>query len=345
MKNSNKKSSLISGIIIVLLFCTILLFAKISPILIGIFIFGIIGYILLTDSKNKDSSTAAHLENDSELSSKKQIKEQTDINPDYITIQFGNDTELSLNKQIKEQNLDLNYKYVSISTSGDDNVCPMCAQFEGKFFLEKDAPKLPLCPSCACAYLYYEKRELPFGSVINKKEDFVLPAECTSLFYKHQKKLFTEDDINKKIRLCESDLKKLPEFMTPYISAGFPAPDELACRDLLPDLYMQLGKWNKSENAIKKCIDAKAYYPEDGSKELAYFESYRKVADETLSHIFQNPGCLQRNIYKAMGYDGDKKEQLQHFLRNSTLIEKVKYKNTYQLFYRTSENINNATIE
>ena len=182
MKNSNKKSSLISGIIIVLLFCTILFFAKIIPILIGIFIFGIIGYILLTDSKNKDSSTAAHLENDSELSSKKQIKEQTDINPDYITIQFGNDTELSLNKQIKEQNLDLNYKYVSISTSGDDNVCPMCAQFEGKFFLEKDAPKLPLCPSCACAYLYYEKRELPFGSVINKKRILCYPQNVHHYF-------------------------------------------------------------------------------------------------------------------------------------------------------------------
>ncbi len=144
--------------------------------------------------------------------------------------------------------------------------------------------------------------------------------------------------------MCETDLKKLPEFMTPYISAGFPAPDELACRDILPNLYMQLGKWKKAENTIKKCIDAKAYYPEDGSEELSYFKSYQEVANETLSYISQNPGYLQRNIYKAMGYDDDKKEQLKHFLRNSKQIEKVKYGNTNQLFYKTDENINETSI-
>ena len=272
---------------------------------------------------------------------KKKPKQQQSEPYDFsATINFGN-RDLSPKEQIKEQTgVDLDYEeYVCLSTSGDENVCPMCAQFDGKFFLKEDAPKLPLCPSCACAYQYYDKIDLPAGSIISNKKDFVLPAECTSLFYKHQQKLFEEDDVNKKIRMCETDLKKLPEFMAPYISAGFPAPDELACRDLLPDLYMQLGKWKKAENTIKKCIDAKAYYPEDGSVELAYFESYHEVATETLSYISQNPGCLQRNIYQAMGYNDDKKEQLKHFLRNSTQIEKIKYNNTNQLFRKTDEKI------
>ena len=235
----------------------------------------------------------------------------------------------------------LEIEYVRLSTSGDENVCPMCAQFEGKIFLASDAPQLPLCPSCSCAYeSYYSKSDLPNNAVISNKNDFVLPAECTPMLYKSQQKLYETTDTNKCIRLCENQLRELAKFMEPYVSAGFPAPTELACRDLLPDLYISLGKWKKAENTIKKCIAANAYYPGDGSEELAYFESYKKVALETLSYISQNPGCLQRNIYKIMGYENDEKEHLKHFLRNSTLIEKVKYNKTNQLFYKLDKSTN-----
>ncbi len=257
------------------------------------------------------------------------------------TIQFSNNTDLSPKEQIKQQTdveLDQDEEdYVCISTSGDENVCYMCAQFEGKFFPSKNAPKLPLCPSCACAYKYYDKRDLPSGSIISNKEDFILPAECTALFYKHQQSLYDETDLNKIIRICERDLMKLPEFMAPYLSVGFPAPMELVCRDLLPELYMQLGEWDKAEKAIKKCIDAKAYFPCDGSLELANLASYHKVATETLSYINQNPGCLQRNIYRVMNYDGEEKDQLKSFLRYSRQIEKVKYNNTNKLYCKSKE--------
>lgn len=259
------------------------------------------------------------------------------------TIQFGNNIELSPQKQIEEQfgiDLDLE-EYVCLSTSGDENVCPMCAQFDGKFFLKKNAPKLPLCPSCSCAYMYYDKQTLPSGCVISNKEDFILPAECTSLFYKHQQTLYDETDTAKIIRICERDLRKLPEFMAPYLSAKFPAPPELACRDLLPELYMQLGEWSKAESAIKRCIDSKAYFPDDGTSKLAYLTSYQKIATNTLSYIKQNPGCLQRNIYKKMGYEGAEKELLKDFLRYSKLINKVKYNNTNQLFCKSDDNTTN----
>lgn len=256
-----------------------------------------------------------------------------------VTIQYDNITPPNAKLQTEEgtSNYDLEIEYAMLSTSGDESVCPMCAQFEGKIFLATEAPKLPLCPSCSCAYEYYFKEDLPSDAIISNKNDFVLPSECTEMFYKKQQKVYEESDIEKCIRLCESQLRKLFEFMAPYISAGFPAPCELACRDLLPDLYMQLGKWKKAENVIKKCIAEKAYYPNDGSQELANFENYKQVALETLSYISQNPGCLQRNIYKAMGYEGDKKEYLKDFLRNSKLIQKVKYNNTNQLFCSTDE--------
>jgi hypothetical protein len=237
------------------------------------------------------------------------------------------------------EDYDLQIEYVRISTSGDENVCPMCAQFEGKIFRAADAPKLPLCPSCACAYDCYCKEDLPSNAVISNKEDFILPADCTPLFYKHQQKSYKETDTNKIICMCESDLKKLSEFMAPYIAAKFDAPPELACRDLLPELYMQLGKWDMAEKAINKCIEAKAYYPNDGLAELSYLTTYRKIADEVLTFLQQNPGYLQRNMYKAMGYIEEEKELLKDFLRNSKLIKKLKYNNTNQLFCNTEETI------
>lgn len=256
-----------------------------------------------------------------------------------ITIQFGNEKrpEAKIKTSDGISDYDLEIEYVRLSTSGDENVCPMCSQFEDKIFPFADAPELPLCPSCACGYEYYYKGDLPAGAIISKKEDFILPAECTSIFYQHQHSLYKETDTAEVIRLCEQDLNILPMFMAPYLSAGFPAPDELVCRDLLPELYMQFGQWDKAEKAIKKCITAKAYYPEDGSDELSYLQAYQKVAVETLSYLSKNPGCLQRNIYKKMGYEGEEKELLKNFIRCSKLINKVKYNNTNQLFCNTIE--------
>ena len=46
-----------------------------------------------------------------------------------------------------------------------------------------------------------------------------------------------------------------------------------------------------------------------------------------------------------MGYNDDKKEQLKHFLRNSTQIEKIKYNNTNKLFYKADEDMGNTITD
>ncbi len=278
---------------------------------------------------------------------KKLVKQPTLVKPPIQTeqetvsvkIDYGKSTKPTVKVQTPEETYecDLDIEYVCISTSGDENVCPMCVQFEGKFFLASDAPELPLCPSCSCAYEYYSKNDLPAHAIISDKNNFVLPAKCTKWFYKKQQETYEETDINKLIRLCESQLKRLHEFIQPYIAANFDAPAELACRDLLPELYMQTGEWEKAEKTIKTCILEKAYDPEDSSDVLADFEAYRKVAIETLTYISQNPGCLQRNIYKKMGYEGIEREKLKDFIRDSRLIRKVKYNNTNQLFCVTEK--------
>ncbi len=66
---------------------------------------------------------------------KKKPKQQPEPYNFSPTINFGN-RELSPKEQIKERTgIDLDYeKYVCLSTSGDENVCPMCAQFDGNSF-------------------------------------------------------------------------------------------------------------------------------------------------------------------------------------------------------------------
>ena len=47
---------------------------------------------------------------------------------------------------------ELEFPYVSLSTSGDERVCKMCKQFEGKLLRVEDGPQLPLHPMCGCNY-------------------------------------------------------------------------------------------------------------------------------------------------------------------------------------------------
>ena len=72
----------------------------------------------------------------------KRKRENSDIS---LNIQFDNtlhpSAEIRSKNKIKKYSLPV--EYVELSTSGDENVCPMCAQFEGKFFPAKRAPKLP----------------------------------------------------------------------------------------------------------------------------------------------------------------------------------------------------------
>lgn len=137
---------------------------------------------------------------------KKQNVQRDLPEPISVAIEYGKHDTTSPSAQLKSQTgieTDLNEEYVKISTSGNESVCPMCSQFEGKYFLRKCAPKLPLCPDCSCSYLYYNKKDLPPDAIISNIEDFILPAECTRLFYKHQQDSYCETDINKQIRLYE----------------------------------------------------------------------------------------------------------------------------------------------
>lgn len=326
-KKTTKKTSPTSSIIVFFIICGALMaiWEHFSAIIIFLLALAIVaGVIYLTyilSHKNKANHSAPPPPNNDET--------------DYLTLEVQFDQKkptVHVKASTETKDDDLEIEFVRLSTSGDDNVCPMCAQFEGKTFRVADAPPTPLCPSCACAYNYYFKNDLPASTIISCKEDFFFPAKCTATFFKHQRAVYQEKNIIEQIRMCEEDIEKLPEFMAPYLSAGFPAPAALVCRDLLPDLYMRLGEWDHAEEAIQKCIDAKAYSPDDGFAELKAFISYKRISTEALSYIQQNPGCLQRNIYKAFPYEGMEREQLKYFLRYSQQVRKIKHGNTNELY-------------
>lgn len=223
-------------------------------------------------------------------------------------------------------------EFVRLTTVLDDCVCPMCAQFKEKVFLVSDAPELPLCPLCRCAYEYYlSKSNLPRNTKISKKSDFVLPAKCTAALAKNHQQIYIEKDIKRKLALCEEGLKLLPEFMAPYLSAGFPAPKELACRDLAPELYMRLGDWQNALRVIQFCISANAYYPKAGEEELQYLHQYSETAEIAVNYIKEHPGLAQRDIYKKLCPPADR-EMLKKFTRYSLQIRKEPYQNTNRLY-------------
>ena len=222
--------------------------------------------------------------------------------------------------------------YVSLSTALDGCVCPMCTQFEGKYFKRSEAPKLPLCPSCRCAYMFYfGKEQLPKNAVISTKDDFIFPAKCVAKFQKIQEMIYAERDTKKCLQLCEKGLNFLPELMAPYLKGGFPAPQELACRDIALDLYLRLGDWDNALRIIQICISANAYYPKSGEEQLLYLRKYSETADAAIVYISENPGVAQKSIYNKLCPPLDR-EVLKKFIRTSHQIRKEPFGNTNKLY-------------
>lgn len=234
-------------------------------------------------------------------------------------------------KRERENEFECGARYVRISTSLDSDVCPICAQFEGKIFPINAAPELPLCPTCRCCYDYYFEGYLPKNAQISRVVDFILPAKCTPKLYENHHAIYEEKNIKKRIQLCEDGLKLLPEFMIPYLQAGFPAPEDLACRDFAAELYMRLGDWNNALRVIQICMAANAYYPESGETELIHLKQYSETATNALAYITEHQGILQRDIYKKLCPPLDR-EELKHFVRYSLQIRKEPYKNTNALY-------------
>ena len=224
--------------------------------------------------------------------------------------------------------VDVEFPYVSISTSGDERVCKMCKQFEGKLFCTLEAPQLPLHPLCGCVYMFHEK---PGRRKIRNPADFVMPASCAPAFSANADAIMRERDIFQRIRLCEEGLAMLEDFLAPYRSAGWNAPEELPCVYRLIDDYMALGKWDKATQTVQVCIAAGAYKQKDGEKQLQWILQVSEASSYALEYLFNNPGTLQRNMYRKLCPPCDR-EALKWFLSSSMQIRKEKTDKANKLY-------------
>lgn len=158
-------------------------------------------------------------------------------------------------------------------------------------------------------------------------------------FYRLSSIIETEKNIYKKLEACEESYPMLKEFCKYCIRIDNELPPVINCRDIGFELYMRLGRWEDVERVFAICENANAYYPNHGEDEQNYLIGYKNIALSAIKYINENPGCLQKNIYKAMNLQDEDKMHLKHFLRCSLQIHKEKCGTTNKLYISTGENM------
>ena len=116
----------------------------------------------------------------------------------------------------------------------------------------------------------------------------------------------------------------------------------------MPYLYMRLGKFDESKRVIMACISAKAYDCSGWTNPKAtigreYLRGLKRIKDASsavLQYVSDNPGVLQRNIYKTFKDSSVTHDDLYWVLRYSYQVKKEKAGNTYKLY--TNTDINNS---
>ncbi len=90
--------------------------------------------------------------------------------------------------------------------------------------------------------------------------------------------------------------------------------------------------WEKAERALNICIESNAFYPNKGTRSLSDLKRARKASEKALEYIRNNPGVLQKNIYKELKPLKLDDYYLKHFIKCSQQIRKVPEGGTYKLY-------------
>ncbi len=151
-------------------------------------------------------------------------------------------------------------------------------------------------------------------------------------YFGYAKKLLNEKNTKKKRSLYEKQLKELPDFVRTCLQEDGELPPIIPCRDELPELYKRVGDWKNAERVIKQCIECNAYHPDNGNDQLVDLLNYQKAATAALILIEQQPGILQKDIYKALKPKDLDDYSLKQFIRYSLQIKKVPERGTNKLY-------------
>lgn len=153
----------------------------------------------------------------------------------------------------------------------------------------------------------------------------------TSFFELSQKIADSRYTVKARLRFCEDSLVYLPHIVEWFREHGGELPPSILCRDVGPELYMRLGRWYDARRIIDTCIACHAYYPENGTAAIEHLNTYKSTAETAVQFLIENPGYLQRKIYKALEGKVDL-DCLKHFTRCSYQIRKEPDGKTNRLY-------------
>jgi hypothetical protein len=151
---------------------------------------------------------------------------------------------------------------------------------------------------------------LEFGSYAQKE------------YYKTLRQLEKTRDVKRRIQILERQLTLLPAIISEEIERDGHLAPVITCRDELSEIYMRMGDWAAAERTIKFCMRCNAYYPESGEEQLKYLLDYKMAAETAIRFLNENPGYLQKNIYRALKSENLDDYSLKHFIRCSGQIKK-----------------------
>lgn len=179
--------------------------------------------------------------------------------------------------------------------------------------------------------------QVPDRKNYRKTHNFqTLPDELDSIQYSFHDCLSNVDNIRgarAKLALCE---KAIP-LLSDYVLAGLEQDGDLfqvpyVC-DLMIEMYLRIGKCEKAKEyaLFFHSVNAYIFEPDEYADVLSYINTYQHTSQIALDFIANNPGFLQKNMYKALEGRTDH-DCLMHFLRCSEQIKKEKNGNTYELY-------------
>ena len=154
-------------------------------------------------------------------------------------------------------------------------------------------------------------------------------------FYALSEKIRSGNDVYAKIEACEESYNLLPQFIKDWKKDCKDLPPTIYCRDRGPTLYAMTGQWDKAIESVQTCIAARAYQTKkDGTEALSRITQMCNIGKRVISYVSDHPGCLQKDIYKAVEISPDEKDSAKYFLRYNVILRKEPYNKTNRLFLK-----------
>lgn len=135
-----------------------------------------------------------------------------------------------------------------------------------------------------------------------------------------------------RLALCEEALPLLPGFVSDYLKTDNELPPVVPPRDMLPEMYMRFGEWGKARETVDFCLSVGAYQHGEHSEIKKDIFNRQAATEGLLKFLRENPGFLQKDIYKTPVLAALDHDALVWACRSFHLIRKEKSGKTNKLY-------------